>query len=59
MSHRAIDDGHGKLTIRNFQHEDAGVYVCTGSDFASVVTDEAVLTLGGKRTLHMTACAHS
>lgn len=40
-----IDNGQGKLSIRGVRREDQGSYICTGSDFYSLATDEAVLTI--------------
>lgn len=45
---RAVDDGQGTLTIRSVRREDVGAYLCTGSDFYNVATDEAYLTIRGR-----------
>ena len=46
---RVVDDGMGVLTIRSAQPEDAGVYVCTGSDFSyQMDTDFATLIVRGR-----------
>ena len=44
---RAVDDGQGTLTIRSVRREDVGAYLCTGSDFYDVATDEAYLEIRG------------
>ncbi|GAB1602266.1 basement membrane-specific heparan sulfate proteoglycan core protein-like isoform X6, partial [Argonauta hians] len=38
-------ENDGVLTIQNIQREDAGEYVCTGSDPSSVVTDSAFIVV--------------
>ncbi|KAL5013502.1 hypothetical protein ScPMuIL_007772 [Solemya velum] len=42
---RAIDQ-NGVLVIPNVQREDAGTYICTGSDMYSVDTSTAILIVG-------------
>ena len=45
---RIVDDGMGTLTIRSAEPEDAGTYVCTGSDFSyESDTDLAILIVSG------------
>ena len=48
LSERMEDNSFGTLTIRNVQPEDAGTYVCTGSNTFGIDTDEARLIVGGK-----------
>lgn len=43
LSPRIADDGQGILTIRDVQSEDAGSYVCTGSNYYNIARDMAVL----------------
>lgn len=45
---RVVDDGQGTLTIRSVRREDVGAYLCTGSDFYNVATDEAYLAIRGR-----------
>ena len=46
---RIVDDGNGALTIRAAQTEDAGTYVCTGSDYMYASdTDFAELVITGR-----------
>jgi dystroglycan 1 len=47
MPRNARDNGQGLLTITRARPEDAGVYVCTGSNFYSVDDDRATLVVGG------------
>lgn len=47
LPRRAQDDGQGTLTIRNVHPEDEGTYVCTGSNFFNIDTDEGRLIVTG------------
>ena len=47
MPRNAQDDGQCRLTIRRARAQDAGVYVCTGSNFHAVDDDSATLVIGG------------
>lgn len=42
---RAMDDSQGQLKISNVRQSDAGTYICTGSNFYSEDTDNAVLNV--------------
>lgn len=44
----AIDDAQGTLTISPVQAEDAGAYLCIGSNFYTTANDEAMLKIVGK-----------
>ena len=43
----AVDDGQGTLTISSVRQEDVGTYVCIGSNYFMLATDEAELTVSG------------
>ena len=44
-----VDDGMGTLTVRSAQPDDAGTYVCTGSDYDyHNDTDFAILIVTGQ-----------
>jgi len=48
LSASATDDGQGTLTISPIREEDVGTYVCIGSNYYMLATDEAQLTVSGK-----------
>jgi len=46
LSLDAMDDGQGSLHIHNVQPSNEATYRCTGSNYYSIATDEAVLNIG-------------
>nr|CAD7589934.1 unnamed protein product [Timema genevievae] len=44
---RAIDDRQGVLVITDVRVSDSGTYICAASDGLTIVTERAVLTVGG------------
>ena len=48
MPRRAMDDGKGVLTIRNIHKADEGTYMCTGSNFWAIDSDEGQLVVQSK-----------
>ena len=49
---RTTDNGEGKLTIRNVQPSDAGIYECIGSNFYTVETDTGELIVSEGTARH-------
>jgi len=47
-----VDDGQGSLQFHDVRLSDEATYICTGSNYYSVATDEAVLTIGCKFNCH-------